>query len=295
MSEAQAVIQETVSPAAAPAEKPVEATPAPEDIVSPKLGLIARKERALVQKQQEFQRQMQEWEKHKTELQSRLEAMEKKERLWKETPEKALEEYGHNYQTLTERVLSGGDLTPKDIEKKMNERFEQLQRAQEEEKKKQQEAAQKAQEEQEQLVISQYKDDLKGFIVSKKDEFKLTALFDAEADLVYDTVDAYFQEHQKILSHEEAAQLVEKYFRKLVDDANGALTPKQQEAAEKALDMDTVAQVKVNTGAEQAVRKPSSTTLTNNMNATTPTKAPVKNEDDRIKRALAALERGYAQ
>lgn len=274
-------IVSTTAPAAAPAQAtataegaPPVAAPKEDDAISPKLGLIARKERALVQKQQEFQKQQQEWQKMKDELTARIKAMEEKENIWKTSPEKALEQYGHNYQTLTERMLAGGEMTPAALEKKFNERFQTLEQQREAEKKAQQEEQERQTKEAANAAVESYKEDLRGFIAEKGGEYKLVALFDKEAQTTYDTIDAYYQLHGKVLSHDEAASLVEKYFKKLVDEANGVLSPPKAPAEGAEQDEPTIGLSK---------------TLSNQLQSTAPSMLPPKTENDRLKRAMAAL------
>lgn len=278
-------VAETIIAQAQPAavtEQPVEGAQAPtpeEDPVSPKLAIMAKKERALVQKQQEFQRQQMEWQKERDAMRAELEQERAKRSKWKENPDLALEELGWDYQRLTERQLSGGDVTPKDLEKKFEEKFKSFEQRMEEEK-----AALKKQAEEEQAkkaaqIVEDFKGELKNFVKQNADKYKLSNLFDQEAELLYDTIDAYYNTHNKILSNDEASDLVEKYFVKLYEDAQKALTPAEKrelEEEKKALGV--------------VDKKPSSTTLTNNMQSTAPSMLPPKTEADRMKRAMAALE-----
>lgn len=253
------------------------ATPPPvEDAMSPKLGLLARKEKAIVEKQRAIQQKEAEMNKRMAEWEAKEKAWADREKRWKDTPEKALEEFGHTYQSLTERVLQGGEITPADVEKRAMARVKELEDRLENEKKASLEAEKARAEQESQETIQQYKEDLAAFVTSKSEDYKLCALFDKEAELIYDTVDTYFQQNGKILSHDEAAGLVEKYFRKLVEEANGALTPKQQAAAEAALDKDEPRQQVKN--------------ISNGLSQTAPSFLPAKTENDRMKRAMAALD-----
>lgn len=261
-----------------------------EETISPKLAMLARKEKAIVDRQRAIQQE-------RAELQKRMQEWEAKEKMWSERearakgdPMKALEEFGHSYQSATERALAGTDLTPADVEKRAMAKVKELEDRLESEKKAAQEAEKARAEKEAAEIVEQYKTGLASFIETKKDEYKLCALFDKNADLVYDTVDSYYQktlaESQergdakpagKILSNEEAASLVEKYFKKLVDDANGVLTPKQQAAAEEALSDGKPAEVQTKA-------------ISNGMQQTSPSYLPAKTENDRMKRAMAALD-----
>lgn len=249
-----------------------------EDSVSPKLGMIARKERALVQKQQEFTRQQQEWEKQKSEFMARLDAVEQKEKLWEQDPLKAIEARGLDYQKLTERVLAGEDLTPKELQKMMDERF----KAQEEKLQQEKDAIRKAQEEatmaEHEEVINNFKGELKSFVTTKADNYKLTNLFDAEADLVFELIEATYEEHGKLLSNDEAADLAEKYFIQQYEKAKAIMEKIEATEEEKELGV-------------APTKKPTQTTLTNSMNQASPGFLPAKSEEDRMRRAMAALDK----
>lgn len=260
--------------------EPVAAAPeaTKEEVLSPKLAIIANKERALVKKQQEFQKQMEDWRKEKEALTKELETFRSKQSKWKEDPDSALQELGWDYEKLTERKLNGGQPSAQEIEKKVEERFKSFEQRMEEEKAA---MAKKAEEEKaikEKEIIDGFKRELKSYGTSQKDKFKLCSILDPEAELVYETIDTYYQTHGKVLNNEEAYHLVEKYFNKLYEDVTKVMTPKEKqelEAEKKALGV--------------ADKKPSTTTLTNNLSSTA-SFLPPKTEEDRIKRALAALD-----
>lgn len=286
MSIAQTIIAQsapaTPPPAVDPAAPPAEGAPAAapvEDAVSPKLAMIAKKERDLVRKQQEFQKSQADWQKERETMKAELEAERAKRAMWKEDPDKLLEEMGWDYDRLTERKLNGGGLTPKDLEKKMEERFKSFDERMAEERAALEKAQAEKKDAEAKKIVDDFKGELKSFVTSKADKYKLSNLFDPEAELLYDTIDAYYQEHEKVLSNDEAADLVEKYFKKLYDDAHQALTP----AEEKAL-----AEEKKALGVPE--KKPTTTTLTNDMATSTSGFVSAKTDNDRMKRAMAALE-----
>lgn len=277
---APAPVDQTAIPPVDPAAPPAALEPNKEEAMSPKLAIIARKERALVQKQQEFLKQQQEWQKEREAMKAELEAERSKRSLWKEDPDKALEELGWDYDRLTERKINGGGLTPKDLEKKMEERFKSYEERMAEEKATLEKAQQEAQEKQQQKIIDDFKEDLKGHLKTNAEKYKLSNLFDNDAELLYQTIDAYYEANGKILSNEEASDLVEKYFVKLYEDAQKALTPKEQAKLDEE---------KKSLGVVD--KKPTQTTLTNDMNnvAGASFLSP-KTEEDRMRRAMAALD-----
>lgn len=265
--------------------QPVEGTEEKKDpILSPQLGVLAKKERELVRRQQEMKRREDEWSKEREQILQRLKEKEEREKLFSDDPLKALESFGHSYQSLTERQLAGGEITPKEVESKLTKRLQEFEeKLTQKEKQAQEEAAKKKQEE-ESATVQNYKQDLRGFIESKKGDYKLVSLFDKEADLVYETIEAYFSEHNKVLSHEEASTLVEKYFQKLVKQANETLTPPKEDETEEPQERFGFPQ---RTGDAPKTAK----TITNSMQSSSvPSFLPAKNEEDRLRRALAALQ-----
>lgn len=252
------------------AQTPIE-TPKPINDAARNFAILARKEKATVMKQRELQQK-------EIEYQSKLAAIEAKEKeylakeaLWKENPLEALKTYGHTYQTVTERMLAGDEPTPNMI----LQRLEQLQNQNKELEAKMLEREQQKATQEEQMVIDGFKEDLKEFVASNESKYKLVSLFDPDAELIYDTIDEFYNMNGKILTHEEAASAVNSYFKKLVDQANGALTPPKPQQAQKT---------------EENTFRQQSKTLTNQLQSSVPSVLPAKQESDRLKRALAALE-----
>lgn len=263
------------------AETPAATAPA-NDLISPKFSILAKKEQAIVRQQQELKQQREQWEKEKQEILGKLKGYEEKDGISKQGAIKLLQAYGYSYEDATKEVMSEGGAEIAAMDRKYNEKLTELEKKIEADKKAQEEAAAKRQEEEQKQIIENFKGELRGFVEQKKDNFKLVALFDKEAELVYDTIDTYFQQHNKILSNQEATDLVEKYFKKMVEEANAALTPAQQAAGEKALEEKR--------SEPQFSTNKTGKTLTNELQMTTPTTLPAKTENDRMRRALAALE-----
>lgn len=269
---------------AAPKEGETPALPK-DDAMSPKFNILAQKERAIVQKQQEFQKQQAEWNKEKETLLTEVKALREKDGISKQGAIKLLQAYGYTYEDATKEVMNDGGADIAALDRKYGEKLTEMEKKLEAKEKDRQEAEAKAKQEEAEKTIASFKQSLKTFIGDKKNDFKLVALFDADADLVYDTIDAYYSQHNKVLDNTEAVTLVEKYFKKLVDDANGVLTPAQQAAGEKAIEN------KKPGTATYSNDKPGVKTLTNELQTTTPSSLPPKTEIDRMKRAMAALEK----
>jgi hypothetical protein len=277
MNEATEVINQAQTNPVVEAPKEITVDPS----ISPKLAIIARKERALVEKQREFSKNQKDSELKMSELNARIARFEQLEKLLGEDPMKVLEERGWNYQKLTERQLSGGELTAKEVAERMEQKFKSFEDQQKEAKELQEKAQKEAEEQKSNQIIAEFKEELKSFVVTNKEKFKLTGLFDPESELLYDTIDAYYQEHNKVLSNDEAADLVEKYFLKLYEDATNIVKPKNTETVEEKEAASMGVPVK---------QKPTQTTLTNSMQSTAASFLPPKTEADRMARAMAALD-----
>lgn len=265
-------------------DAPAAAAPTKDEPLSPKLNILMQKERAIVQKQQEFQKQQAEWNKEKESLLTEVKALREKDGISKQGAIKLLQAYGYSYEDATKEVMNEGGAEISALDRKYSDKIAEMEKKQADAEKAREDAAAKAKQEEAEKTIASFKQSLKTFIGDKKSEYKLVALFDSDAELVYDTIDAYYAQHNKVLDNAEAAGLVEKYFKKLVDDANGVLTPAQQAAGEKAIE-----DKKPGTDSWSSA-KPAVKTLTNEIQTTVASTLPAKTENDRIKRALAKLE-----
>lgn len=281
---ADAIVKTEVKtdPAILEGDKPLVDGEKVDESMSSKLSLLARKERAIVQKQQENQRKFQEWEKEKKELLEKLSSRETSDKLWDSDPLKALEARGLDYQKLTEKMLTGDDLTPKDLEKKMEERLKSYEQKLEEEKKAREKEKEDYKTAQEKAIIDNFKADLKTHLSSKADTFKLASLYDEDAELAFDVIDAYYRENNEVLEVEDALAKADKYFMDLFEKGAAKLGYKK---VDETVDPKTGSKL-------PEIKKPTQTTLTNAMNTTMSVSTlPAKTEEDRVKRALAALDK----
>jgi hypothetical protein len=257
-------------------QQQTEQAPAPQKDLSSQISLLARKEKAAVQKQREVQAK-------EAELMQRLQQFERERKeyeeergLYKSDPWKYLEKVGHKkddlYKTLTNEYLNDGKVTPEEVAKTLREELAAVRNEFSEYRKSQEEAKSKEQEQAIDGHINAFKEDLKTFVDSQKDKFKLTSLFDRDAELIYDVIEENFEKTQEVMSHEKAADLVEKYFIQLVEQANKALGISKRDEPHDPKE------------AREQVK-----TLTNQINSSAPSMLPAKTENDRLKRALAAL------
>lgn len=277
----------------APVEgQPVEPTEAAPEV--PKAGeganrfaFLAKKEAAIVRQRNELKAQMQALESQRSELdklRQEIESVKGRRSSYKTNPLAALEDAGLSYKELTDFILNNQQISPeqklKALEEKFEDKISRLEAQREEERKlaEQREAERQAQ--REQAVIEEFKTEIGSYVAKNKDQFELTHLYDS-SDLVYDTVEAYYEQSGKVLSIPEACELVEKYLEKQVEKSlqtkklSSRLTPK--ESAEPA---------------EPRANVPAPKRTLNNQNYTssTPSLVAPKVESDRMARALAALD-----
>jgi hypothetical protein len=275
----------TEAPLAAPAEGE-----APKHVdVSPKLYDLAKKEKDIVAKK----RAVQEKEAELAKREARLKELEDRDNLWDKDPLEYLKAKGKDpnaeYNRMTERLISGGELTPQQLKQEL----EDFKKSVVDKEVAAQEAAQARSKEQETKAISDFKEALKANVTQYKDKYKMTALLDTDASLIFETIETYYQETSekdedgntikpgKVLSKDEATDLVEKYLVKMVRDAYKALGPEEAEAIKEG-------EAKAKESDEQAASK--SMTLTNKLSSSIPSILPPKTEGDRLKRAMAALQ-----
>jgi hypothetical protein len=255
------------------------------------LALVAKKEKAIFQKQREMTQKAAAWEKEKAEYSSKVKAYEEREGRWKSDPLKYFEESGNTYQSVTEKVLNGGELTPKDVQSKLQKELDDLKAQLAGEKSEAQKRNEEQAKQSEAKTIADYKGTLQGFVSENKGTLKLTGLFDPQADLLYDTIETHYDQTcekdedgnilkpGKILNNKEATELVEKYLVKQVHLACKALgipLPAEGEPTEaQATDKSAM---------------PSGTRTLNNSMTSGTSLVSAKTDADRTKRALAAMD-----
>jgi len=273
-------MQEVTEAAAIPV--PTEATPTEEapkaqarELASPQLSILAKREKAL-------QKQREEIQKSKLDLDSKYEEINKFKSLKeqaKTNPLKFLEEAGLTYEELTNFILNGNkptaEMETSSIKSEMQKlRDEIAQREQEREN-----SAKAMDEKRAQEAISNFKENITGFLTGKPDDFELCNNYPESVDLIYDVIEAHFAQTEKVMSMEEAAKLVEDHFESEAmkvtsfKKIQSKLAPKPAPTEEDGF---------------QKAKQQASPTLNNSMSQTV-SGLSNSTENDRIKRALAAL------
>lgn len=273
-------MQEVTEAAAIPV--PTEATQTEEapkaparELASPQLSILAKREKAL-------QKQREEIQKSKLDIDSKYEEINKFKSLKeqaKTNPLKFLEEAGLTYEELTNFILNGNkptaEMETSSIKSEMQKlRDEIAQREQEREN-----SAKAMDEKRAQEAISNFKENITGFLTGKPDDFELYNNYPESVDLIYDVIEAHFEQTEKVMSMEEAAKLVEDHFESEAmkvtsfKKIQSKLAPKPAPTEEDGF---------------QKAKQQASPTLNNSMSQTV-SGLSNSTETDRIKRALAAL------
>lgn len=266
------------------AEKETEEAPKKEEPLSSKFAALAKKEKAIVLKDKQIKERETTLSSREAELAKREEAIKQANALFETDPFAALEKYGYSYQKLTDMILSGKttvEKAPEDPVMSLKKEIETLKKEladkdakKEEDAKKAQEIAAAKQKEELQKAYEAYREEVVQHVKTNEEDYELINMYEQQ-DLVIETVQAYYEEHKRVLSVKEASDMVEKYLYQEAEKAMKAkkFTSKKTEVITKKDDAP----------------KAASKTLSNNLTPVTGTPVPATSEQDRMKRALAAL------
>jgi len=271
-------IKSTQAPAkeeAAPAQPPT-----PPSDYSERAAALVRKEKNAYREKQEAKAIRAQIDQKRAELEAKERRIQEFESIKQTNPLKALEMLGLDYDALTQVYLNNGQVTPEVQVKNVMGEIEQLKKQQLEREQKQLEEAKIQAEAEANEVLTQFKSEIQEYLGSQSDSYEFINLF-AQQNLVYDTIQEYFDKHKSILSIKEASDLVENYledqvkkstatnkFKKLLGPQDGPTNKTQQQTT---------------------TQQPR--TLSNNMTSSAASFLPAKTEQDRINRALAALDK----
>jgi hypothetical protein len=189
----------------------------------------------------------------------------------------ALEDAGLSYKELTDFILNNNTVSTESQIKALQDKISEVENARQRDHQEREEHSKRQAAEREVQVIAEFKNEISNFISSKKDDYELTNLYES-SDLVYDTVEAYFEKTSKVLSIPEACELVEKYLEKQVEKSlqTKKLGQRFQKPAEESI-------------AKSDLQAPRRTLNNQNYTSSTPSMVSPKVENDRMTRALAAL------
>lgn len=263
-------------------------TPKPEESVSKGFSVLAKKSKAIQLEKQRMAQERSQWLKEKAkydELQPKIQEFTNIQQWAKNNPLKALELLGLNYDGVTSAVLGNQSITPEQKIQQVEGRVEEWIRAQEAQKVKEAEARARmaVQREQRQVhqVIEGFKGELSEFVAGKTDEYELINLNDPSemTSFMLSTAQEFFARTKKVPSIKELADWTEKWL--------------EDENTEKLLKSKKLQSKLAPPKEERAQPQPRmSATLSNNLTASSsaPSMLPAKTENDRLARAMAALD-----
>jgi hypothetical protein len=244
--------------AAAEEEKPVE-----DEAFSRKFAALSKRERELQKREEEIKAKV-----------AGYSSVDEYKKLAKTNVNKWLEESGVTFDEITEYYLNGAEnKDPKIIE--VEEKLSNLEKQIREKEEKAAEADRKA-------AVAGYKAEQKAHVLSKSAEYELIAATNS-FDLVYDVTKEYYDKNNKVLSHDEAAKLVEDYLEREVDKVLKASKIKNKFSAQ--------AQSKTETSQKTDSAKEQIKTLNNSMTSASgsPSSKPLTREES-LERAASLLK-----
>ena len=189
--------------------------------VASRLAIVSKKERALLQKQQEISQRLKELE----EKNSKLSQWEQLEKLATENPAEFFKQKGLSFEQIQQKMLESlqdDELDPvqkqlKELQQKLASKDDEVKKLLEETlSKRDQEAKQKEIEEQSKY----YNEELKKHIEAKADEYDLIKTFGAEDEVFNVIKTVYLKTAEtgtpKLMTFDEACNLYEKKLEELV-------------------------------------------------------------------------------
>lgn len=244
-----------------------------EDKNAQRFAILARKEKAIVQKQEDFKAR----ESAFAVKEQSFKAYEEAKANAQLDPLKALEALGLSYAYITNFVLNDSKPTPDMEVKSVKDELAEYKKQQQDERSKLLADEKAKLESEEKQVVETVKGQIFEFLKANPDDYELTNLYEYE-DKVYEVIEEHYAQKTKVLSYKEAADLVEKYLESEVDKVT--TTKKFQAKALPQPKEDT----KQSTPAQ-------SRTLHNQMQPPTSIRAPAKTDAERYERAMAALQK----
>lgn len=257
-------------------------TPAvPQERVSDRFSFLAKKEAGIVRQRQELKAQMDAIAAQKAEmdkLRQEIDQVKQRKGSYKSNPLAVLEDHGLSYKELTDYILNNNTVSTESQIKALQEKIEQQEKQRELDRQEQLKREQERHAAREAEVITEFKSEIGNFLSRQSEKYELTNLYDS-ADLVYDTVEEYFAKTNKVLSIPEACDLVETYLEKQVEKS----------LATKKLSAKVSKQEPASPTANKT-SEPRRTLTNTDYTSSTPSLVSPKVENDRMSRALAALD-----
>lgn len=251
----------------------------PEEKASQRFAALARKEKATREAEAKLSQRGKELEAREAQVKAFEEAKANKDYS------KAAEIIGLSYEEWTQYLLNDNKPTPELQAKDALSEVEKLRNELAEKEKKAEEDRKKAAEEEYNQTVIEFKQEVNDFLLTNKAEYELIATTGTQ-EVVLAVIEQHFQAtskegNPKVLSIKEAADLVE---ADLLEKA------KKAAAISKVLAKPTPP-----SGTKEEIKQPTSAqqprTLTSTMTSSSGPSSPALTEEDRIKRALAKLDK----
>ena len=297
--EGTTTVVNTGAPTAPVTQAPTETAPpqtpprdAKQEENAARFAAIARRERAVRQQSQQFKQLQQDFARRNADFERQKQEWETE---FKDKPLEAIKKRGRTYEDLTQAALNDGKFKP---EVAINDVKSELQKFRDEQAKKEEDQKLRNQQNYQAQVKEaedNFKHTLRNHAASNADRYELTNRYDPSGEMAYSVVEESWNRQEKlfragqgpqpkILSKEEALDLVESYYESEVEKELAEL-PKtkrfQQKWASKF-------------GAQPADGKPrtSSPTLSNGLNSgASPILTSPAVDNDRMARAMARLDK----
>lgn len=265
---------------------PVVATPeAPkkEDLYSQRAQILLNKEKKAYRAKEEAKALRAAIDNDRAELSKREARMQEFEKIKADNPMKALEFLGLSYNDLTQYFLNNGNPTPEIQVQGVRKEIEDLRKAQEERDRLQVEQAKAQAERDSAEVIQAFQGEINSFVTERSDEYEFINVYGLQ-NRVYNKIQEFFNETQKVLSIKEGADLVE-------EEVLGELKKAQATKKYKQLTSPPPPSDKKVDNSFQSKAHTQPRTLSNNMTSNVASTLPAKTEQERMARAMAALDR----
>lgn len=280
-----------------------------EDKLSPKFAALTRKEREIQSQTQKLKTEQAKIGEARTKMEAEIASERAKisedvkkvqefESLKKMNPLKAFEALGFTYQQLTDIVLNEGKPTPEmemsRLQSEMDAKLEaykkeqsderaKLTRESEERQKKELEEQQAKLKAQEAEYIAEFQKSIEDFVATNADSYEFITV-NEQVPLVFATVERHYEETGKVLTIKEAADLVEQFLEKRVEQNLATKKLKAKVSPPSSPKED----IQANPKTTQAIPSQAPKTLTNSMTASS-VSSPALSERERIQRALNRL------
>lgn len=183
------------------------------DPFSSKFAALSRKEKALKQQEQTLKQAQEEAERKVSELTAKYSKFDSFEDRLKKEPLAVLGEYGLNVEQLVEIALNGGkptvDMATSELERKFQSKLQEIEQKLLEKELKEAESLKAKEEQEQEKLIEGFVSEIEGFITSNPDKYEFINEYQESINDVYELILEYYNRDQRIISIEEAADLVE--------------------------------------------------------------------------------------